>query len=61
MNESNTPKKLAGFAALPVERRREIARMGQAALIASGKRHTFTPEKAREAARVGWARRRGAA
>ena len=56
-----TPKKLVGFAAMPADRQREIARMGQAALAASGRRHKWTPEKAREAAALGWARRRGAA
>lgn len=52
-------KKLKGFAAMTPERQREIARMGQAALKASGKRHTWNSETAREAAkkaRVGWAR-----
>lgn len=52
-------KKLIGFAAMPAERLKEIARLGQAAVTRSGRRFKFTPEKAREAARVGWARRRG--
>lgn len=56
-DSTNSPKKLNGFAALPAERQREIARMGQAALKASGKRYTFTSDKAREAAKLGWARR----
>lgn len=55
---NDTVKKPIGFAALPFEKRQEIARRGQAALVASGKRHTFTSEKARQAAIVGWARRR---
>lgn len=53
----DTTKKLVGFAAMPSDRQREIARMGQAALQASGRRYTFSPEKAREAAKLGWARR----
>lgn len=54
-------KKLSvNFASLPPERRREIARMGQAALKASGKRHVFNSETARNAAIVGWARRKAA-
>lgn len=52
-------KKLIGFAAMPQDKQREIARMGQAALAASGKRHTFNHETAKAAAKVGWARRQG--
>ena len=60
MNDTSNPvKKLIGFAAMDPERQREIARSGQAALKASGKRHVFNSEKAKEAARLGWARRRG--
>jgi len=43
-------KKVSGFAAMTPERRKEIARMGAAAVSARGSRYRFTPEKAREAA-----------
>lgn len=59
MTDTTKIKKLTGFAAMPTERQREIARQGQAALAASGRRYKFSPEKARQAAIVGWARRRG--
>lgn len=59
MTDTVNTKKLVGFAALPSERQREIARMGQAALKASGRRHAWTSEQAREAAKLGWARRNG--
>lgn len=52
-------KKLTGFAAMTPERQREIARAGQAALKASGKRHTWNSESAKQAAVKSWARRRG--
>lgn len=52
-------KRLVGFAAMNPEEQKALARKGQAALVASGKRHTWTTEQAREAARIGWARRRG--
>lgn len=56
---TDTTKKLRGFAALPPERRTELARKGQEALKATGKRYTFNSATAAHAARVGWARRQG--
>lgn len=52
-------KKLTGFAALTPEQRREISRKGARALIASGKRYSYTSEAASLASRIGWARRKG--
>lgn len=54
---TSKPKKLVGFAAMSPERQKEIARLGQAALKASGRRHTWNTETAKAAAIVGWARR----
>ncbi|HXG21713.1 MAG TPA: KGG domain-containing protein [Methylomirabilota bacterium] len=42
-----------GFAALTVERRREIARQGGQTAHARGRAHEFTTEEAREAGRKG--------
>lgn len=59
MTTDTKVKRLIGFAAMPTEQQREIARRGQAALAATGKRHAWTSDTAREAARIGWARRKG--
>lgn len=48
-----------GFAALPPERRREIARQGGLAAHEAGTAHQFTPEEAREAGRKGGRAGRG--
>lgn len=52
-----TEKTPRGFANLTPEHRQRIARMGQAALAASGKRYQFNVEKAREAGRLGGLKR----
>jgi hypothetical protein len=59
-NPEPAVKRLNGFASMPQERQKEIARMGQAALKASGRRHHWNSESARAAAMVGWARRKEA-
>jgi len=46
-------KRKRGFASLPLERRREIARQGGKTAQAQGVAHQFTMEEAREAGRKG--------
>lgn len=47
------PRVSRGFASLPPERQREIAALGGRTAHARGHAYTFTPEKAREAGRLG--------
>jgi uncharacterized protein len=49
----DTPKKLIGFAALDPERRREIARMGGAAVPAAKRTFAKDRELASQAGRIG--------
>lgn len=51
-------KKRRGFACLSVERRTEIARLGGAAVQATGKTHRFTKETASAAGKKGVLARR---
>jgi len=48
-----TPKYKRGFAILPQERRKEIARQGGRISHARGRAHEFTRDEAREAGRKG--------
>ena len=47
------PKRHRGFAAMDQEAHREVARLGGLAAHATGLAYRFTPEKAREAGKVG--------
>ncbi len=50
---SERKKQNRGFAAMPAETQREIARKGGVAAHKRGTAHEFTPEEAREAGRKG--------
>jgi uncharacterized protein len=50
---SDEPKKPRGFAAMPPEILREIARTGGRAAHAAGTAYEFTPETARAAGMIG--------
>ncbi len=51
--EETKPKSRRGFACLAPERRREIARAGGRRAHEMGTAHEFTPDKAREAGKLG--------
>lgn len=53
MNTKTKSKLRKGFAAMSLERRREIASMGGRAAHAKGTAHEFTSEEARQAGRKG--------
>lgn len=56
--EGSPRRRARGFAAMNVERRREIASRGGQAAHRKGTAHEFTPEEAREAGRKGGERSR---
>ena len=51
--EEKSTKRLRGFAALDVEKQRQIASKGGKVAHQRGNAHEFTPEEAREAGRKG--------
>ena len=53
MSTSETPKKKRGFAAMSVEKQRELARKGGRAAHEKGTAHEFTVEEARAAGHKG--------
>ncbi|MES2436919.1 MAG: stress-induced protein [Patescibacteria group bacterium] len=51
--EDETPRSKRGFAAMHIDKHREIARLGGRAAHAQGTAHEFTPDEARAAGQKG--------